>query len=657
MQKMFKRAVMMLVVLTGAGFFLFYSYRHKVSDRHKKEGRENHNYVLSLSSFNEFRKYQGAPLSDKFNDVLSVKLVYDLNDNTLYFVNSGLYRYHYDFCTRVLGDIEPLELYNTANYGNTIRRQYYLANLNYYSQCGRYGLEFSSEDRISSQEIGVLFKALLQKTYLGDSLKLLISSDYLVRLDNDGKLTMPRVYTTDIYKNQKYQMLNPGTTYGILRMAGDEGGGSFGEEDIVIMKGTPLNVPVSAGIITNSYQTPLSHINILCHNRNIPSAVEVGIFSNPAVAANLNKPVKLVVSPMGLTITPADRKSVDSVAELHRQKTPVILKCNLAVTELLPVKKFDLRQKDIIGNKAAGLGELSRIAGKMGSHYNVPEGAFAIPFYYYNEHIHKPAIKQKLDELASMTAANAPVDAIKKQLKIVRQAIKDEPVNPQLLADVAQAIKANGDWKAYRFRSSANAEDIIGFSAAGLYESHTGKPGDPEKPIDKAIKKVWASAYTDVAYLERRAADIDEHTMMMGILVHRSFPSEVANGVAITGNLYRSGFPGFTVNVQINEVPVVSPPDSVTCEQFICMNAGVITPMNNDVTADYITYSNITGGKPVLTHDQVRELYNALSFVQQHYSYNLGVAREEGRDAPPLDIEFKFDNNGKLYLKQVRPYR
>ena len=653
MCKLYTKFLFRLLFTFVIGFFQIFVFAYGG----KNEKPKQVNYVLSLSSFNDFKLYQGAPLSDKFNDVLSVKLVYDFNDNTLYFVNSGLYRYHYDFCFDVLGDNTPLDQYNTLNYGNSHGRRYYLANLNYYSQCNRYGLEFSSEDRISGAQIGALFAMLLQKTYLGDSLKLLISSDYLLKLDKEGKLNVPKVYTTDIYNNQKYQMLNHGTTYGILRMAGEDEQNSFSENDIVIMKGTPLNVPVSAGIITNSYQTPLSHINILCHNKNIPSAVDINILSNPDVIANLNKPVKLVVSTMGMAITPADRKSADSMATLHRHRLPVILKANLEVKELLPVKKFDLRQKDIIGNKAAGLGELARIAARTNNRYNVPEGAFAIPFYYYKEHISKPAIRQKLDELDKLALANAPDEVIKKLLKVIRQAIKDEPINQQLLADVTQMIRANGEWKAYRFRSSANAEDIIGFSAAGLYESHTGKPDDADKPIDKAIKKVWASAYTDVAYLERKAANIDERTMMMGILVHRSFPAEVANGVAITGNLYRPHFPGFTVNVQINEVPVVSPPDSVTCEQFICMNSGVVTPQNIEVTTDYITFSNITDGKPVLSREQVKELYNALSTLQEHYNYNLSVPRGEGVDAPPLDIEFKFDNNGKLYFKQVRPYR
>jgi|GEM_PF-3513114 len=112
----------------------------------------------------------------------------------------------------------------------------------------------------------------------------------------------------------------------------------------------------------------------------------------------------------------------------------------------------------------------------------------------------------------------------------------------------------------------------------------------------------------------------------------------------------------FPINVQINEVPVVSPPDSVTCEQFIALAGSDINPLNREIAADYITYSNINHSKPVLTHQQIKTLYLALDAVQQHYLYN--VRRPySGANNVALDMEFKFDKNGKLYIKQVRPYR
>jgi hypothetical protein len=151
------------------------------------------------------------------------------------------------------------------------------------------------------------------------------------------------------------------------------------------------------------------------------------------------------------------------------------------------------------------------------------------------------------------------------------------------------------------------------------------------------------------------AANIDEPTMVMGILAHRNFPDEKANGVAITRNIYRQGFTGYTVNVQIGEVPVVSPPDSVTCEQFVCMEAAAINPMDRSIATDYITFSSINGNKPVLDTRQIKALYKALNLVHRHFNSYSRHNFKNGEQ--PMDVEFKFDRNGRLYLKQARPYR
>ncbi len=619
-------------------------------------GKKKEKYTYDLSSFTQFKEMQGAPLSDKLNEVWSVKLVFDLHDNTLYFLNSTRYRYHYQFCWDVLGDNSPLDVYNTVNYGNTLQRKYVLANLNYYLSSHIYAIEFSSEDRVSDKQLAYLYAKLMKTTCMHDSIKLLVNSDYLLALDKIGTLKMPRVYAGEIYKSQKYQLLNPGIAYGILRRSAGNDGASFSERDIVLVNGTPVNVPVCAGVITNSFQTPLSHINILCHNRNIPSAACAGIFNDANVTDNMNKPVRLEVNSSGAFITSCDMSDVDIFNQRRPIVTTVVLRSNVQVQGLLMVKDFGLKQKDIIGNKAAGLGELCKVAQRKKSQFCIPEGAFAIPFYYYQQHISQPAIKRKIDDLVKMQSENAPENKIAVQLKLIRNAIKDQPIDSVLLSNVIAVMRSNNAGNACRFRSSSNAEDAAGFSAAGLYDSKTGKLDDKDKPVDMAIKKVWASIFNDAAYRERRACHIDERSIMMGILVHRGFPDEIANGVAITKNLYRDGFPGFTVNVQVGEVPVVSPPDSVVCEQFICMKANDIDPSNLDMTIDYIATSNLTNNQPVLTRAQVARLYVALESVRDHF-YNIPLDKLESRELLGLDIEFKFDNNNKLYLKQVRPYR
>ncbi len=658
MKKLLKAICISAGLVAISGFFVYYSHKREASNRLLSASQRNSDYYLSLRNFADFLAIQGSPLSNKFNDVLSVKVVFDVREGTLYFTQSRKYRYHHEFCREVLGDSSPLEIFNMLNYGGTLNRKYLLANLNYYTRSKIYGLEFVSEDRITPEQIKGLVKSIKENSYLGDSLNVLISSDYLLSLNNEGKLDVKKVFPSDIYNGQRFQLLNAGVAYGTLRMAEDLKNMLSSAHDILVFKGTPANVPVCAGILTNSYQTPLSHINILCHNRKIPSAVDIDILNNKKVRAYLGKPVKMVINNDSISITLVSAATVDSFWKNAIERKPVKLNYNITWKELIPAANIGLEVKNIVGNKAAGYGELYKVSKKIGSNFLVPEGGFAIPFYFYSQHVSNHNIKKEIDALAVMKGANASDSMISVQLKRIRKAIKEQPLDAKLLSDVNKAIVATGRWKAFRFRSSSNAEDMDGFSGAGLYESKTGILNDTDKPVDMAIKKVWASAWNDVAYNEREAWHIDENSVMMGILAHRSFPDEKANGVAITKNLYRPKFPGFTVNVQVGEVPVVSPPDSVTCEQFVCMNADVINILQDEVTIDYITYSNINNGKTVLSKKNVARLYNALAAAHKHYARLWAIDKSKaGQEGYALDIEFKFDSNGILYLKQARPYR
>lgn len=656
-RKIFAAALIVLALFTAGSFFMFHTRKEKKKQQLAAQPR-NQDYFKRLESYADFVAMQGEPLSNKFNNVQSVKVVYDLHDKTLYFINASRYHYHMDFCRLVLGDEEPLELFNVRNYGNTAQRDYVLANLNYYVQSRIYALEFSSIDEVSVPQVEAIFGAVRSNASMGDSLRLLVGSGRLAALDKEGKITLPKVYVSDIYSRQQYQELNGGTAIGILRKIEDieEDYSSVQPEDIIIIKGTPVNVPVCAGIITDIYQTPLSHISILCHNRNIPSAADLNIWRCDSLDQYLNKPVRLLVGEDRIVVVPATTEELQQFRESRSAKKITQLKSNTGVRTLQPLASIDYDDKTTVGNKAAGLGVLARVARRNPKIFSVPEGGFAIPFYYYQQHIARASVRREIEALNTDPLYARDRKAAKEQLKKIRKAIKEEPVSPELLQQVASVIRSNQAGNSYRFRSSSNAEDREGFSGAGLYDSKTGILGDTAKSIDKAIRAVWASTWNEEAYRECMSAGVDPNSVMMGILVHRNFPDEAANGVAITSNIYRPGFPGYTINVQVGEASVVSPDDSVTCEQFVCMNSSSINPMSGGFSIDYLTYSSINGGKPVLTPDQARQLHRALEKVKQYFFNNIGRHDFSEYNNYALDIEFKFDRNGKLYLKQARPY-
>jgi len=209
-----------------------------------------------------------------------------------------------------------------------------------------------------------------------------------------------------------------------------------------------------------------------------------------------------------------------------------------------------------------------------------------------------------------------------------------------------------------RFRSSTNAEDLDGFTGAGLYTSNSGGP-DNMNDVLNAIRTVWASVWYFRAFEERSYRRIDHKAVGMALLAHQAFPDENATGVAITTNIFdETGMePGFYVNVQYEGKSVVLPDTGVTTDEFIYHYSFTGQPIV------YIGHSNLlpAGKSSVLTPKQVHTLGIALeeihSFFQQ--CYGTDPAKKFA-----MDTEFKFDQplgtdttaEPILMMKQARPY-
>jgi len=244
-----------------------------------------------------------------------------------------------------------------------------------------------------------------------------------------------------------------------------------------------------------------------------------------------------------------------------------------------------------------------------------------------------------------------------KTLKSLRDSIVATPLDKDLLRKVMDKMKAANDYTDFRFRSSTNAEDIPGFTGAGLYTSKTGSLVSPDKSVDHAIKKVWASLWTLRAFEERMDAHIDQSNLAMGILVHRAFGTEEVNGVAITRNLYREGYPAFTVNIQQGESSVVLPENQATPEQIL-IKYGDLDTNSDDFNVEYISHSSLNDFQPILSREELRVLATYLYAIKKRFYYAAGgaVLGPDFYDFA-MDIEFKLDRGSrKIYVKQAREY-
>jgi hypothetical protein len=137
----------------------------------------------------------------------------------------------------------------------------------------------------------------------------------------------------------------------------------------------------------------------------------------------------------------------------------------------------------------------------------------------------------------------------------------------------------------------------------------------------------------------------------MGVLVHPNYEDEQANGVAITKNIYDANWPGYYVNVQVGEDLVTNPPELSIPDEFLV--ADLIGAERYEI--QYVRRSNlVVAGGHVLTKEQIFLLADMMGVVQAHFRRLYQVHPRDRHFA--LDIEFKITADGRLVIKQARPW-
>lgn len=607
---------------------------------------------LQIETFSDFKLMSSQPLYQKYGQVSAVKVIYDTKTNQLHFVNAADYEYHHEFCREELGYYKSLTEFNEENYSSEDTRPFLLANINYYQSIDKFTLELGPSDRMNGKQLEKMFMAVREQTYFGHNLFLMLNTSHVVSLKSSLSDKIPTMAPEDVYANQTYQPLSKYANYGRVVVVRNwkEQEKDIRSTDILLLEDIPPSFPLVAGVVVTQFQTPLSHVSLLGQNRKIPVCAYTKLFNSKHLLELEGKTVKFTVEQDTFKLEVADV----TLTGINRSKTPIRLKCDYTLDTLIAADYIRERDSKSVGNKAANFGLLVDYSKKID--FKTPESAFAIPFYFYKQHATKSGIDPLLAQLFQKDNLNRDPDLIKRDLKLIRQKIMNTPIDSRLMQDIEAMIVRLGSYRRLRFRSSTNAEDRAGFSGAGLYDSKTGELYNEDKPIDEAIKKVWASLWSYGAFMEREAFNIDHRTVAMGILAHRSFPEEEVNGVAITTNLYRDNYLGFVVNAQLGNENVVDPTNGVVCDQFICYpNEYVSDYGKGGGSIDIITYSSLNKGKLVMTNQEINEFANVLeeikrTYLRRHYtdkSYlNFG-----------LDLEFKLDGKTRqLYIKQMRVY-
>lgn len=623
----------------------------------------------------DFDVLASQPLDNSIPGARSVKVVFDPVEGTLYFQNTKEYPRHFDFAKAQLasgsgaGFITTLAAFNDTQY-TTNDRRYYLGAVTYYEEPNAWVFEIATNDTASPAMITELFGAVRDAVYFGSVLGFHPTSDTVELTAGELADDIEIVTTTDLFADTDYQPLNLATAVGQLRFlkASALENTYVGYRDIVVLDEVPNDISVVAGMITEVFQTPLSHVNILAQNRKTPNMGLRRATTNPQLLALSGKWVKLTVGAFEWSIEEVTEAEADAFWEAHKPEAITLLPFDLETSDLRDIEDVTEHTDTAPYVTLAAIKKAVAAYGAKAANYSVfstdpkvpSKKAFAIPLRYYVEFMEQHGFFDRVAKLqADASFVNDPAVRDEK-LATLRDDIEAASLDPAFEALVAAKLAADYPGRSIRFRTSTNAEDLGGFPCAGCYDSHTGDPaeyaGDQLAAARDAIRKTWATVWKLRTYEEREYHSIDHTSVAMALLVHTNFPNEEANGVAITANPYdpTGSLAGFYVNVQKGgDVEVVAPPPGITSESFIYQFDAKNQP------TQYLTYSNLVGeGEKVLTSAQVYALGAALDAVHTRFS----SVYADAAAVYAMDVEFKFDDEaapGKaptLYVKQARPY-
>lgn len=238
--------------------------------------------LSTLEKKEQFLKLSGNPLSSKYGNIASVKVMQDQRSKKIYFISSKHFRYHYDFAALGLFYSHDLYHFNEKNYSATTDREYLLANLNFNEASGIYYLDISVFDQMPASLITQLYEAVRKNSYVGNKLVFLLNTNRLLEIRPELDERIKTATPADIYAAIDYQPVNEGTIKGRLRFIPnlDSNETTILPGDIVFTTSTPEYLPAMRGLMLTEFQTPLSHLVILGQNRHIPIGAYTRLFQD-----------------------------------------------------------------------------------------------------------------------------------------------------------------------------------------------------------------------------------------------------------------------------------------------------------------------------------------------------------------------------------------
>jgi phosphoenolpyruvate synthase/pyruvate phosphate dikinase len=193
---------------------------------------------------------------------------------------------------------------------------------------------------------------------------------------------------------------------------------------------------------------------------------------------------------------------------------------------VLDFREIDQHRIMLVGGKGANLGELYRLDG-----IRVPEGFCVTTEAYKRALSTTPEIKVVMDQLSRLTIEDR--EKIREISVRIRKAITETVMGDEIKQAIADHLSKLGEANAYAVRSSATAEDLPAASFAGLQDTYLNIKG--ADAVVSAVRKCWASLFTDRAVTYRIRNGFDHSQVYLAVVIQRMiFPR--AAGIMFTAD-------------------------------------------------------------------------------------------------------------------------
>jgi rifampicin phosphotransferase len=301
---------------------------------------------------------------------------------------------------------------------------------------------------------------------------------------------------------------------------------------------------------------------------------------------------------------------------------------------IAPLEQLGRDDLSWAGGKGANLGELVKAG------FPVPKG-FVVTTDAYDLMLKETG----LDRTIAATLEEGPTAGA-----TIREAFLAAKIPLEIKQEIIEVYRDLLGEGAVAVRSSATAEDLPEAAFAGQQDTFLNVMGEQE--LLDAVRRCWASLWTDRAIAYRGRQGIDQHTVKLAVVVQQMVPAKVA-GVMFTANPVTGARDEIVIDASpgLGEAVVsglVTPDRFVLRKRWWGWSITERRPGKREVMirarsgggTEHLKGSGDVDG-PALPDRALRRLAHLGAAIEHHFAH-------------PQDIEWTWAN-GKVSILQARP--